>query len=53
MTPKLAILINDEKGNTVFSQVIETTKETRAIFLTQLRFLLKGMKWVEFPGKPR
>jgi len=43
MTPKLAILINDEKGNTVFSHVIETTKDTRAIFLTQLRHLLEMM----------
>ncbi len=43
MTSELAILINDEKGNTVFSQVIETTKDTRAIFLTQLRHLLEMM----------
>ncbi len=43
MTPELAILINDEKGNTVFSHVIETTKDTRAIFLTQLRHLLEMM----------
>jgi hypothetical protein len=42
-TPKLAILINDEKGDTVFSRTIETTTETRAIFLTQLRHLLEMM----------
>lgn len=41
MTPELAILINDEKGNTIFSKTIEVTKETRAIFLTQLRYLLE------------
>jgi hypothetical protein len=43
MKPKLAIIINDEKGDTVFSHVIETSKDTRAIFLTQLRYLLEMM----------
>jgi hypothetical protein len=41
MTPKLAILINDEKGNTIFSHATETTEEKKAIFFTQLRYLLE------------
>jgi hypothetical protein len=41
MTSKIAILINDEKGNTIFSHATEVTKETRAIFFTQLRHLLE------------
>jgi hypothetical protein len=41
MSSKLLILINDEKGNTVFSHATEVTKETRAILLTQLRHLLE------------
>ncbi len=43
MSSKLAILINDDEGNTIFSHVIETTTNTRAIFLTQLRHLLEMM----------
>ncbi len=43
MTTNLALLINDDEGNTIFSHVIETTKDTRAIFLTQLRHLLEMM----------
>lgn len=41
MTSKLAILINDEKGNTIFSHVANVTKEKKAIFFTQLRYLLE------------
>ncbi len=47
MASELVILINDEKGNTVFSHATEVTKEKKAIILTQLRYLLEMINNLE------